>query len=250
MGFYDCRCMLTGVDLNAGGAVAVPLRTVPDGYEPVAHGISGTYDRSGTIDDVREDRGTDLVVDYFAAQHRNGRFVARWQSGEEIENYAQDVGIEDLLGLFERTGSLAENIASGLIAPMAVLDGAHIVHALVSKPVWDAIAAADPADPTLSAAFGECPVPLEIYGAHLPEVGSQLREMATISGFVRHHELRWAPPGEPAQRYPTYLGEQFGTDEALGFLAEACNDHRSSPTVLAGLDAYAVHLQEWIDLEG
>ena len=106
MGFFGCGCMLTGVELNSGGTVAVSLRQTPGRYEPVAHGISGTYDRGGTIDAVREDRGTD------------------------------------------------------------------------------------------------------------------------------------------------YLSEQFGPDDVVEFRAEAGRDYQGDPAVLAGLDAYAVHLQEWIDLEG
>ena len=40
MGFYDCRCMLTGLALD-GDATLVMLRRAGDAYRPIALGIAG-----------------------------------------------------------------------------------------------------------------------------------------------------------------------------------------------------------------
>ena len=247
MGFFDCNCMLTGVDLNYGGTVAIILRKTPEGYEPISHGISGTYDRLGTIDGVDEDAGTQLVLDYFVQQHRGGRFVGRWHTGKD-DDYVEAIDdIEVLLGLCERTGTMSDEIAEGYLSPMAALDNDAIVHALISKPIWDAIAAAGAEEPSLEAAFGGARVPHEIYGARLSEIEAHLRAMAAVRTFVDNHQLRWATTGEPDQRYPTEMGGQLGSADALVFLADARRDYRDSPVALAGLDAYEVHLRDWID---
>ena len=55
MGFYDTRCMLTGVSLHAIRATVVLVQRPGAAYRPIALGISGQYDRLGSIDGIEED---------------------------------------------------------------------------------------------------------------------------------------------------------------------------------------------------
>jgi len=55
VGFYDRRCMLTGLSLHGIDATLVPLLRLPDGYRPVALGIAGTYDRYAAFDGYARD---------------------------------------------------------------------------------------------------------------------------------------------------------------------------------------------------
>lgn len=246
MGFYDCRCMLTGVSVDFVGATAVILRCTATGYEPVTLGISGEYSGYGMLWWLAEDRNTELVYEYFSRQSRSGRFTARHHPYEDPVEFTDDYSLEDLLAAIEAACSLATTFDDEDFEalPLAVLDGDPLVFGLIAQPVWDAIAAAGEGEASLDAAFGEAKVPREIYGSHLTDVDRQLRDFAAVSAFVRSHELRWAPPGDPAQRYPTEMGAQRDDDENAEFIAQARDDYRDSPVLLAGLDAYAKRLQE------
>src|ERR1700722_14596538 len=65
MGFYDCRCMATGVSLKGADAALVLLEPLAVGYTPTALAFKGNYDRLGSIDGVKEDANTRLVLRYF-----------------------------------------------------------------------------------------------------------------------------------------------------------------------------------------
>ncbi|ART68808.1 hypothetical protein BTO20_09600 [Mycobacterium dioxanotrophicus] len=244
MGFYDCRCMLTGVSVDFVGATAVILRCTPAGYEPVALGVSGDYSGYGMLWGLTEDRNTQLVYEYFSRLSRSGRFTARMHPLEDPVEFTDELDLEQVLGAIESSWSLSppydgEDLE---VLPLVVLDGANLVFALIAQPIWDAIAAAGPAEASLQAAFGDATVPQEIYGGHLSEVEPQLRQFAAVNAFVRAHGLRWAPPADPAQRYPTEMGAQRDDDENAEFIAQARRDYHDSPALLAGLDAYEKRL--------
>ena len=244
MGFFDIKCMLTGVSVDYVGAVAVVLRCTPTGYEPVSLGIPGEYDGTGSIfpDD---DRAAELFYDYLAQQHRNGRFVVKPAVDGDAVDFSGDYGLQGLLSYIMDSWLLAwpSDGESFTPMPLTVLDGATLVNGLIAQPVWDAIVAAGSGPATLDAAFGDSAIPREIYGSHVAEVDPHLRALARIAEFVRAHELRWAPPAEPDQRYPS-TGDQWGEDEAAELVAQARLDYRDSPAVLAGLDVYAERLKE------
>lgn len=245
MGFYDCRCMLTGVSVDFVGATAVILRCTAAGYEPVALGLSGEYDGYGTIDGIPDDGNSTLVYEYFARESRSGRFTARIHPLEDLVEFDDDFNLDALIGLIESSWSLSPTFEGDdfEVLPLAVLDGDPLVFALIAQPIWDAVAAV-PGEASLHAAFGEATVPQEIYGSHLADVDRQLRDFAAVHAFVRAHQLRWAPPADPAQRYPTEMGSQRDNDENAEFIAQARADYRDSPVLLAGLDAYEKRLLE------
>ncbi|WP_166905750.1 hypothetical protein [Mycobacterium sp. DL440] len=245
MGFYDCRCILTGVSVDFVGATAVILRCTPTGYEPITLGLSGEYDGYGTIDGIREDRNSKLVYEYFARQSRSGRFTARIHPQEDLVVFNDDFNLDALIDLIENSWSLSCAEERFTILPLAVLDGDALVFALIAQPIWDAIAAAGSEEASIAAAFGDAALPREIYGSQLTDIESQLRELAAVNAFVRSHGLRWAPPGDPDQRYPTDMGSQRDHEENAEFIAQARRDYCDSPALLAGLDAYETRLVEW-----
>lgn len=246
MGFYDCRCILTGVSVDFVGATAVILRCTATGYEPITLGLSGEYDGYGTIDGITEDRNSKLVYEYFTRQSRSGRFMARIHPQEDLVEFNDDFNLDALIDLIENSWSLSPTFEGDdfEVLPLAVLDGDPLVFALIAQPIWDAVAAAVPGEASLHAVFGEATVPQEIYGSHLVDVDRQLRDFAAVHAFVRAHQLRWAPPADPSQRYPTEMGSQRDNDENTEFIAQARADYRDSPVLLAGLDAYEKRLLE------
>ncbi|MEV0247710.1 hypothetical protein AB0H76_14045 [Nocardia sp. NPDC050712] len=234
MGFYDCRCMITGISLKITDATAVVLRRSGTEYRPLALGMHGTYDRQGGIDGIDEDRNTELVLRYFHERSREGRFTGLI-SGDEIE---------ELLQRIERTHcDIADEILS---ADSTTLDGDLIVFALIAEPVWAAIATAGSERPVaerLERLFGPASAGADIYRDRLPELAAALTETAAVADFVAANGLRWAPPSEPAQRYPTDYGAQH-YEEVVEFLDEARRDYRHHPTILAGLHAYEQLIEE------
>jgi hypothetical protein len=251
VGFYDCTCMLTGVSVDHVGATAVILRRTDAGYEPVTLGISGEYNGYGTIWSIDEGRNTELVYDFFEAQSRTGRFMAKEPTvNGDPEPFTDDCDIEDLLALIERTCACWEG-GDNALAPLTVLDGDVIAFSFIAQPIWDAIAETGTAASTLEAefsrVFGDGAIPHEIYDGHLPEVSKQLCQIAAISDFVRTHELRWAPPCENQQRYTGYNYLQHTPEDTFAFIANARLDYRDEPAIQRGLDACADIARRWAD---
>ena len=249
MGFFDLRCMLTGVSVDYVGAVVVVLRCTPSGYEPISVGIPGDYDGTGSIF-PDEDRAADLLHGYLVQLHRNGRFVVESAVAGEAVDFTDQYGLQGLLSYIMDSWLLAwpSDDESFAPLPLTVLDGATLVNALIAQPVWDAIVSATSGSAMLGSAmlgnpFGDCAILREIYGSHVAEIGPQLNALARVDEFVRSHELRWAPPADPDQRYPSD-GCQWGEDECAEYVAQARLDYRDSPAVLAGLDAYVERLKE------
>ncbi|HEY3503369.1 MAG TPA: hypothetical protein VGN37_11375 [Actinocatenispora sp.] len=73
MGFYDTRCMVTGLNLRVMDAALVPL--VPDGhrYVPVTLAPHGAENGYGVVDGVEDDANSALVFGYFLDRMRDGR---------------------------------------------------------------------------------------------------------------------------------------------------------------------------------
>ncbi|OBA79143.1 hypothetical protein A5642_04240 [Mycolicibacterium mucogenicum] len=237
MGFFDCKCMLTGVSIDFIGTMAVILRCTPSGYEPVSLGISGDYDGAGHLDGLRADPGTELLYDHLKRCLRNGRLVATY--GDAGLDTDDDYRLDRMIGLIENYW-----MEDGYQQPTVALDGAPLVYATIARPIWDAIATTASSGPaTLHTIFGDHPIPHEIFGAHEAEVDVQLQELARIVDFVSAHGLRWAQPFDPDQRYPTD-GDQRDTDVNNERVAQARLEYRDNPAVLAGLDAYVERLKE------
>ncbi|KAB7756162.1 hypothetical protein [Mycolicibacterium mucogenicum] len=235
MGFFDCKCMLTGVSIDFVGTMAVVLRHAPTGYEPVSLGLSGEYDGAGHLDGLRADPGTELLYDFLQGCLHSGRFVTTY--GYNESDLDDSYRLDAMFGLIENYW-----MEDGYQQPTAVLDGAPLVYATIAQPIWDAIATTAASGPaTLHTVFGDNPIQHEIYGAHAVEVDAQLQELARIADFVSARGLRWAQPFDPEQRYPTD-GEQRGDDQNAAYVAQARLDYSDSPALLAGLDDYVARL--------
>ncbi|WP_218021536.1 hypothetical protein [Nocardia acidivorans] len=238
--------MITGVSLSGIDATLVVLQCEGDGYRPITLGITGTYDRTGSIEGVRENLNTQLVLRYFVERHRDSRLFAENQinKGEQLTS---DSDIEELLQLIERTNAA---IGSDHHSASTVLDGAVIVFALIAQPVWDAIVDGAPtpersADRQFQQLFGETSLAGEIYRGQLPNLATPLDQLSAVNDFVDAHGLRWVPPSEPSQRYPIDYGGQHSY-EIREFLDRAKRDYADDPAIQVGLAAYE-QLIDWDD---
>jgi len=234
MGFYDRRCVLTGLSLHGIDATLVPLLRLPDGYRPVALGIAGTYDRYGAIDGIDEDANTALVLSYFLRRLGDGGFVV--EDPQPLED------IQDLVFHFERNG-LSLAFPDHDFEPVSRLDGAPVDFALIAQPIWDAVTSVPPAaSPTVEEWFArlcaDAPPARDVYSGRFDEVAGHARQLHAVDEFVAAHGLAWVPPAEPAQRYPDQNDQHYGED-VRAYFDEAMRDYADVPTVRAALDGYA-----------
>lgn len=237
MGFYDCCCMITGINLHAIEATAVLIRRSSDGYEPITLGITGTYDRLGSIDNVREDANSALILAHFRGGG-DGRVVL-----------GDDVGdIDDLLWLCERN-CLSFHWPEH--QPTVTLDGDRVFLALIAQPVWNALAAtapsgrgsADPAPSWFGQLFAAGSIAPDIYRGRLAEVADRVRQQFAVAEFVTARGLTWAPSPERSQRYPTE-GGQYQIGEGLDV---ARHDYRDVAPIVAALAEYEEQIAPWLE---
>ena len=224
VGFYDCRCLATGVSLKGSDAALVLLQQTGAGHRPIALAITGAYDRLGAIDNIDEDDNTELVLAYFLAKLRSGEFAVDEDYFRAAGRYPINA-LEQLLWGFER------NINDNGTA--AVLHGRPVVFALICRKVWDAVARCGAPAGSDTARFGkvfnDVPVADEIYRGSLTKVSRQLRALSAVSDFLAARGIGWKAPDDPSQHY---------SDEMREYLAEARHTFRDSEVVLAALKAY------------
>jgi len=223
VGFFDSKCMISGVSLKGTDAAAVLLQKTADAYHPIALAIKGNYDRLGSIDGISEDANTRLVLKYFLDKLTSKEFVVDepcWPS----DRYPI-TDIEQLLWGFERN--------TNDYPKMAVLNGEPVVTALVCRAVWDAIADSTSSDDDAAEQFAELfegvPVAQEIYRGKLSNVLQHLGELVAVSRFLKRRKIAWKP---------TAAGGQDYREEMREYLTTARKKFRGSKAVLAGLKDY------------
>ncbi len=225
MGLYDCRCMVTGVSLKGAGAALILLQQAGDSHHPIALAIKGNYNRLGSIDGIRQDVNTVLILKYFRRKLKEGSFVVDADYFRDHGCYPIS-GIERLLTCFER------NINDYFNA--AVLEGRPVVFALICRAVWHAIARAGPEMRETSSArfrrlFADVTAAEEIYWRSEARVSKQLKEMSAVSHFLAERGMSWRPADHPGQHYP---------EDMRQYLAEARHTFSGAAVILDGLRAY------------
>ncbi len=225
MGFFDCRCMATGVSLKGADAAVVLLRQVASAYAPMSLAIKGNYNRLGSIDAIEEDANTRLVLRFFLEGLRSGVFTVEeeYLAGHRCFPIRT---IEDLLQGFER------NMNDG--PGQAVLYGQSVVFALIARAVWDTIAqavppGAEPVSAVFQRLFAASSVGLSIYDGSLTEVSGHIGELAAVDAFLTSRGLPWQPAEATGQDYP---------EEMRQYLGEARRAFSDSTTILAALRPY------------
>jgi hypothetical protein len=219
MGFYDCRCMVTGVSLKGADAALVLLQEAGETHHPVALPVRGTYNRLGSLDGIREDANTALILRFFLDRLRRGELVVD-PSCLPVEN------VERLLAAFER--NINDNSAA------AVLSGRPVVFALTSRAVWDAVASAAPplSAPTATVfqrLFKGVRLAEGIYRGNAAAVAGHLQGLVGVHQFLATRGLTWRPAEDAAQH---------SSGEMRAYLEAARQAFRDAPAVLKGLKDY------------
>jgi hypothetical protein len=224
VGFYDERCLVTGVSLKRTRAAAVLLGQTGAAHRPLALAVTGTYDRLGSIDHIRENDNTRLLLAYFLDRLRSGEFVI----DEATYSYSDHHPIrkmEDLLYGFERNNNDGGRAA--------LLRGQPVVFGLIWTRAWEVAAEVGKAGPDtdrFQRLFAGVPAAEEIYRGALTKVAQPLRELAAVCDFLESRGIAWRPPSEG--------GAQHYSEEMRDFLTAARRSFADCPQMLSTLEDY------------
>jgi hypothetical protein len=224
MGFYDYRCMLTGVSLQPERAVLVPLYESDGALAPIAFGIKGSYNRLGAIDRIEEDANTNAILEFFLGKLATREYVVdeEYLRGERAFPITN---IEQLVSGFER------NVTDHPRA--ALLHGLAVKYGLISRSVWQGVVDAAlplPSDTNvLHKLFADSAIAARIYRNGVDRLMTHANELSAIMDLMRGRHLVWTAPSDPDQWYDR---------EMLQFLNAARAAFSDCPPVLAGLNAY------------
>jgi hypothetical protein len=201
-----------------------------EGHRPVTLGVAGTYNGYGVIEDVVEDRNTELIMAYCLDRARSGEMAFH-------PDYKQDLGapprdIASVLAYFERNFCDSSDEW-----PALSLHGRPVVYCMVSKLVWDAVARAVSAgrgtvEVMFADVFGDSPVAAAIYRSALHEVADGIRAMYAVSSFLRAHGIAWSPPDLDMH------GMVYSDEEVEAFVSGARARFADVPVVLDALDRH------------
>jgi hypothetical protein len=217
MGFYDYRCMLSGVSLKGARATVVLLIDDAGKRHPIGLPVHGSYNRSGTIDGVRPDAASDALLAFFLG---DGLTLD--------EAYLDGFGllpfrtIEDAFSAVERTAADHRGAVRW--------EGHTVSYALMSRAVLSALAAdpeAHSPDPTLERVLD--PRAHLIYPQPRARFERATRELDAVLRFMRRQRIVWQAPRSP---------EQHGPKEMRSALRSARTKARDDAAYQAGLDAY------------
>jgi len=208
MGFYDYRCMVTGVSLK--GAVAALVLLAPDGAKlrPIALPVFGEYNRLGAID-VKPDENSTAIWTFFSAEAVAGNVVGN-------ENGLDWADCESLLGAIERGVTEADVYLTLAVEPISF--------ALISQAIWRAIVSKTADD----GVFRPHPTFARIYAGASDACRENAVALAQVDTFLRTTGCDWTKPIDPGQHY----------EEVRTFLDEAKRSFSQSPIILKGLADY------------
>jgi hypothetical protein len=233
MGFYDYRCMISGVSLKGADAALVLLEEYRRAHRPIALAITGNYNRLGSIDGIDEDANTELVFGYFDERLKAGDLVVF----EPELKHGGWSGIEAMLAIVERNVTESPNTF--------LLAGRSVFFALICRAVWKAVVAAHPpkdeaASELFARLFEGVEVAERIYSGNLTRVRKGLRELAAVNDFLAERGIRWKPPRDAGQHYD---------DDMRRYLGNARRKFHDCPEVLKGLREYEGEVRELLRRE-
>lgn len=239
MGLYDTRCAVTGISLFTADAVMVGLDRDGDAYRPVTLGVAGAYNGYGVLEDVVEDRNTELIMAYCLDRARDGEMVFH-------PDYKRDLGapprdIASVLAYFERNFCDSSDDW-----PALSLHGRPIVYCMISKLVWDTVARAISAgrgtvEVMFADVFGDSPIAAGIYRPALHEVADGIRAMYAVSSFLRAHGIAWSTPDLEEH------GAVYPDEELEAFVSQARIRFAEVPAVLGALDRHVEEQRRFAD---
>ncbi|NME68586.1 hypothetical protein [Flammeovirga aprica] len=218
MGFFDTRCMISGLSLKLSETVAVFLIQQGDILQPISLPIFGTYNRLGTIDCVEENINTVIVLNFFKSKIASGDIKVDW---DEVD-FDQVDNIEQLFEIVER--GVTQNYASVLFNNM------KIGFALIDKFIWNSI---------ITVQHKEEPFPfqglmLDVYQQY-NDLEELSRQFFYLEMFMKENQMSWSLPSDHEQHYDEEISE---------FLDLAYVKFMNNPVIMNGIESYSKFILE------
>jgi hypothetical protein len=229
MGFYDSRCMVTGISLWAQEAVLVLLDPSEDGtHRPISLGVRGSSNRFGSIDFIKASPNVSQLAAFLRKKFESGELDGL---EERYQPKLKDAG-EDLERFFQ---AFERNMNEG---DSNTLAGRRLAFALVSVPVWDGLveraSIEEPAEILFPRLFGESATAREIY-RDLSSVRGPIEAQYAVHQYLESRGMEWTP--SPS------VGDQHFSEEVLGYLAAARQRFADSTLMLEILSEYAEDIE-------
>jgi hypothetical protein len=217
MGFYDYRCMVTGLSLLGERAALFLLERRGGGYFPCALPIVGSYDRLGCVDNIELGHNATHILASFGRDREPRLVTINWTAlGEAPRNFSN---FEDVAYVLDRGVIEVDDlvVCAGSALSYSLLHQG-IAAALMSLPSHDDLRKLDTAG-LARVAFGEAEFPRVAYqplaSDRSPEEAGFRQELVgliAMNQWLARNGIPWEPPSDPGQH---------GADEKRRFLAEA-----------------------------
>lgn len=243
MGFFDFRCLASGLSLCGERAVAIWLLRDGEKFVPISLPVRGAYDRLGSVDGVKTDSNTARLLDAFESALAAKRLKLKGDAAWTWKNDSHVHGMERVLRVIERSTSQGE----------ASLSGKELALTLVHERIYDAVVAATraPLDVNttdlIALAFPHAEG-RRIY-ASVAEAPQTEREAMRrdLEGFIAFS--RWLTARGEWNTAPTFhgVGEQHGDVETLRAFREARARFADLPWMLDAIEACAMQSGEHSD---
>lgn len=245
MGFYDVRCGVSGLSTRCAKVRLILLRQDPAGLVPIALPITGTYDRLGSIDNIRPSWNSDMLQLSLPSLIDEGVITVHW---EAFAYGSQPLDtLEQILSPFERGCTMDLKTVTCEDQPlrfMLVID--RVYDAVVASvagnrtPRWAAVQEAAlmrlQAPALLEQAFrGVAPAPA-LY--ELLAAASDAEDRLARADLLRFVQFRAWMDDRHGWSYGKHPGQHYATEERA-FLAEALERFEQQPHLLAAVKASA-----------
>lgn len=202
MGFFDYRCMISGLSLSSARVALVLLEEIGNDFVPIALPVFGQYNRIGAINGIFEDDSTRRTLEYFQSKINAGEAEIDWKEAYwNGSSLSRIESIEQLIACIER--GVTMNCDS------VVLKGNRMLYALIDYKIWNAAASLEVEEEILP--FTESGIWREIYSQPIPYFDNYTFELKNVQNFLTNHGIPWLPPTDAHQH----------TDEEINAFLEA-----------------------------
>jgi hypothetical protein len=225
MGYFDYRCMISGLSLRSSRTALVLLEKLDNNYVPIGFPIFGQYNRLGAIDMILEDENANHILNFFQSRIKSGDININWQDiywqGEPLSEIGN---IGQLLAAVERGVTMQYDCVT--------FKGRRIIYSLIDYKIWDGLTFFEFENRMSGLVLSD--TWKEIYKQQIPFYGNYIFEFKNVNDFLNKHNIKWVPPNNSGQ---------YSEEEENDFLRQTKSKFIDEPLVMDGVSAYEKELK-------
>lgn len=218
MGFFDQRCMISGLSLMPAETVLIFLEKKDNNFLPLSLPLFGNYNRFGAIDSIQEAQHITHLFSFFK-QHdevEEDMFVDWNEAGLECFESINDVMLAVERGVTQEYDTVK-------------IKDRPISFCLISKLLWEEIVKEENKISEIN--FSDFHA--EAYRNQPSDYALLLCEMQQIQCFLNLHQLTWHPPNDGSQHYE---------EDVRKFAEEARTKFSGNETIRKAINGYLASL--------